>query len=170
MVAAFLEEQNLTKTVETLVKEARLDDLVAMNSAGEDMSSAIIKGEWPKVLGQVARHAFNESNEVFEALYAHIIMEMVCIGEKHLARLILDEQKELLVPNWYQDLWSVIYENKKPFTLEKMQSEEDEMPKLDDELVQNSRLMLAKLVKQKLVVLRPPSDRLIELILQAKSG
>ena len=96
-----------------------------MSSAGDVVHDAIVAGDWPKVLSLVARNAFSESNEVYEALYAHIIMEMVCMDEKHLARLILDEQKEVLVPNWYQDLWAVIYENKKPFTLEKMQSAEE---------------------------------------------
>ena len=47
-----------------------------------------------------------------EAVYAHIIMEMICMEEKHLARVILDEQKELLVPNWYQDLWACLYEGR----------------------------------------------------------
>ena len=43
------------------------------------------------------------------------------------------------------------------------------MPKIDDPLVQNSRKMLSKLVKQKLIVLKPPSDKLIDLILRARS-
>ena len=98
-------------------------------------------------------------------------MEMVCVGEKHLARLILDEQKELLVPNWYQDLWAILYEGKRPFTLEKIQDDEDSnMMALDDPIVQNSRKMLAKLVKQKILVVRPTSsDKLINLILIARS-
>lgn len=164
MVAAFLEEQNLTKSAATLVTEARLSNLVEAATVGDVLHESIVAGEWPKVLNLVARHAFSESNEVYEALYAHLIMEMVCLDEKHLARIILDEQKEMLVPNWYQDLWSVLYENKKPFSLDKMKSD-DEMPKIDDPMVQNSRKMLAKMVKQKLVVLKPPSDKLIDLIL-----
>ena len=73
----------------------------------------------------VGQNTFSDSKDVFEAVYAHLVMEMVCAGEKHLARLILDEQKELLVPNWYQDLWAILYEGKKPFTLEKIQDDED---------------------------------------------
>lgn len=69
----------------------------------------------------VGQSTFKDSSEVHEALYAHLVMEMVCAGEKHLARVILDEQKELLVPNWYQDLWSILYEGKRPFTLEKIE-------------------------------------------------
>ena len=78
-------------------------------------------------------------------------MEMVCCGEKHLARQILDEQKELLVPNWYQDLWAVLYENKMPFTLEKMQDENSELIQPEDPIVKNSRAMLVKLVQRKLI-------------------
>ena len=98
-------------------------------------------------------------------------MEMVCAGEKHLARLILDEQKELLVPNWYQDLWAILYEGKRPFTLDKIQEdEEQQMMALDDPIVQNSRKMLAKLVKQKILVVKSTSsDKLIDLILIARS-
>ena len=88
-----------------------------------------------------------------EAVYAHIIMEMICMEEKHLARVILDEQKELLVPNWYQDLWACLYEGRQPFTLEKVSAASDEAAEeaprlsLEDPIVQNSRKMLAKLVK-----------------------
>ena len=126
------------------------------------------------MLNLISRNTFNDGNEVFEAVYAHIIMEMVCIGEKHLARLILDEQKELLVPNWYQDLWAVLYEGKLPFTLEKSKavdeaSAAEQMPDLESDLVQNSRKMLAKLAKQKLVVLKPVKDKLIDLVMRAKS-
>lgn len=119
----------------------------------------------------VAQNTFASSAEVFEAVYAHLIMEMVCAGEKHLARLILDEQKDLLVPNWYQDLWAVLYEGKMPFTLEKADTDaaETTLPGLDSEIVLNSRKMLAKLIRQKLVVVKPPSDKLIDLILRARS-
>ena len=68
----------------------------------------------------IAKNSFKDGNEVYEAVYAHLIMEMVCLGEKHLARIILDEQKDLLVPNWYQDLWAIMYEGRQPFTLEKI--------------------------------------------------
>ena len=101
MVADFLQEQNLPKSAATLIQEARLGNLVEAASAGDVLQDAIIAGEWPKVLTQVAQQTFNESNDVYEALYAHMVMELVCMDEKHLARLILDEQKELLVPNWY---------------------------------------------------------------------
>lgn len=117
------------------------------------------------MLGQ---HSFQNANEVFEAVYAHIVMEMVCIGENHLARQILDEQKNILVPNWYQDLWAVLYESRMPFTMAKKRDEEA-MLKLDDPIVVNSRAMLSKLVKRKLLVLKPPSDKLIDLILLAKA-
>ena len=117
------------------------------------------------MLGQ---HSFQNANEVFEAVYAHIVMEMVCIGENHLARQILDEQKNILVPNWYQDLWAVLYEGRMPFTMAKKRDEEA-MLKLDDPIVVNSRAMLSKLVKHKLLVLKPPSDKLIDLILLAKA-
>ena len=90
------------------------------------------------------------------------------MGEQHLARIILDEQKEVLVPNWYQDLWAVLYENKKPFSLEKMK-EDEPLPALDDPLLLNSRKMLAKLAKSKLVVIKPPSSKLIDLILLARA-
>ena len=98
-------------------------------------------------------------------------MEMVCAGEKHLARLILDEQKELLVPNWYQDLWAILYEGKRPFTLDKIQEDDEQhMMALDDPIVRNSRKMLAKLVKQKILVVKPTSsDKLIDLILIARA-
>ena len=43
------------------------------------------------------------------------------------------------------------------------------MLKLDDPIVVNSRAMLSKLVKHKLLVLKPPSDKLIDLILLAKA-
>ena len=44
------------------------------------------------------------------------------------------------------------------------------MMALDDPIVQNSRKMLAKLVKQKILVVRPTSsDKLIDLILIARS-
>ena len=62
------------------------------------------------MLSLIEKNSFKDSEKVFEAVYAHIIMELVIMNEKHLARLILDEQKSLLVPNWYQDLWSVLYE------------------------------------------------------------
>ena len=93
------------------------------------------------------------------------------MGEKHLARVILDEQKELLVPNWYQDLWAILYEGRRPFTLEKIQEEDEEqmMLALDDPIVLNSRKMLGKLVKQKIVTVRPPSDKLIDLIMLARA-
>ena len=95
-------------------------------------------------------------------------MEMVCIGENHLARQILDEQKSILVPNWYQDLWAVLYESKMPFTMAKKRDDEV-MLKLDDPIVVNSRLMLSKLVKRKLLVLKPLNDKLINLVLLAKA-
>ena len=47
----------------------------------------------------------------------------------------MDEQKDLLVPNWYQDLWAVLYEGKRPFTLEKAVDETEAMPALDDPIV-----------------------------------
>ena len=95
-------------------------------------------------------------------------MEMVCIGENHLARQILDEQKSILVPNWYQDLWAVLYESKMPFTMTKKRDDEV-MLKLDDPIVVNSRLMLSKLVKRKLLILKPPNDKLINLVLLARA-
>lgn len=116
----------------------------------------------------MAQNTFNESSEVYQAVYAHLVMEMVCIGEKHLARVILDEQKEVLVPNWYQDLWAVLYEGKKPFSLEKMKDDEP-MPTIDDPVVANSRKMLAKLAKSKLIVIKPPSSKLIDLVLIARA-
>ena len=48
-----------------------------------------------------------------------------------------------------------------------MQNDEP-LPGLDDPLIQNSRIMLAKLVKQKLIVLKPPNDKLIDLVLKAR--
>ena len=107
---------------------------------------------------------------MYEAVYAHVIMELVIMNEKHLARLILDEQKELLIPNWYQDLWSIIYENRMPFTLAKMNSVDD-MITLDDPTVQKSRQMLVKLVKEKMILISKPKSKesLLQLILLAKS-
>ena len=72
------------------------------------------------------------------------------------------------MPNWYQDLWAILYEGRKPFTLEKMQ-EDEAMPSLEDPIVLNSRKMLAKLAKQKIVTVRPPSDKLIDLIMLARA-
>ena len=89
------------------------------------------------------------------------------MGEKHLARAILDEQKDLLVPNWYQDLWACLYEGRQPFTLEKM-TEDESVLGLDDPIVQNSRKMLAKLVKSKQIEVRPPKDRLLDLVMLAR--
>lgn len=43
------------------------------------------------------------------------------------------------------------------------------MIKLDDPIVVNSRKMLARLVKQKLLTLKPPSDKLIDLVLLARA-
>ena len=117
----------------------------------------------------IGQNTFKDSNEVYEALYAHIIMELVSAGENHLARQILDEQKELLVPNWYQDLWAILYEGKKPFTLEKVIDDADADIALDDPIVQNSRLMLAKLVKQKLLIVKPSNDKLIDLVVLARA-
>ena len=83
------------------------------------LESAVINGEWPVLLQLLEKNSFKDSNKVFEAVYAHMIMELVLMDEKHLARQILDEQKALLVPNWYQDLWSILYEGRQPFTMEK---------------------------------------------------
>ena len=91
MVTSFLKEQNLHRSVATLIEEAKLTDLAESSSSGEALELAIIAGEWPKVLTMVAQNVFKDGNEVFEAIYAHLVMEMVCIGEKHLARIILDE-------------------------------------------------------------------------------
>lgn len=124
MVSAFLTEQNLHRTAATLIDEAKLGDITEAASAGDRFESAIIRGEWPLVLTMLGKHTFVDSKEVFEAVYAHLIMEMVCQGENHLARNILDEQKDILVPNWYQDLWAVLYESKMPFTMKKIRGEE----------------------------------------------
>ena len=168
MVASFLKEQGLHRTTATLIEEARLPDLAESATAGENLETAILEGQWPKVLTMIGQHTFNDSNEVYEAIYAHLIMEMVSAGEKHLARIILDEQKDLLVPNWYQDLWAILYEGKKPFTLEKL-AEDEAMPNLDDPILLNSRKMLAKLARTKLITVRPPSDKLIDLVLLARA-
>ena len=42
MVASFLTEQNLHKTVATLIEEARLGDLTEAASAGDKFEAAII--------------------------------------------------------------------------------------------------------------------------------
>lgn len=85
-----------------------------------------------------------------------------------MARNILDEQKDILVPNWYQDLWAVLYESKMPFTMQKMKGEEAVI-KVDDPIVVNSRTMLARLVKQKLLTMKPLSDKLVDLVLLARA-
>ena len=48
-------------------------------------------GEWPALLQLIENNSFKENDRVFEAVYAHMIMELVLMDEKHLARLILDE-------------------------------------------------------------------------------
>ena len=52
----------------------------------EELESGILSGDWPKVLKIVSQSTFANSSEVYEAVYAHLVMEMVCLGEKHLAR------------------------------------------------------------------------------------
>ena len=69
-------------------------------------------------------------------------------------------------------MWAVLYEGKMPFTLEKIETEAADtttLPGLDSEIVLNSRKMLAKLIRQKLLVVKPPSDKLVDLILRARS-
>lgn len=44
---------------------------------------------------------FKDAKSVYESFYAHLIQELCIVEERHLARLILDEQKELLLQNWY---------------------------------------------------------------------
>ena len=82
-------------------------------------------------------NSFKDSDKVFEAVYAHVVMELVVMEETHLARQILDEQKTLLVPNWYQDLWSILYEGRQPFTMEKGKSAKEIT--LEDSIVVKSR-------------------------------
>lgn len=47
--------------------------------------------------------------------------------------------------------------------------DDEPMPTIDDPVVTNSRKMLAKLAKSKLIVIKPPSSKLIDLVLIARA-
>lgn len=86
------------------------------------------------------------------------------MNERHLARLILDEQKDLLLQNWYQDLWKVIYEERTPFALDKDTKVTSSSP-----LVTNARSILSKLILANLI--QPAikiKEPLLELLLKGK--
>ena len=112
-------------------------------------------GDWSEVLELVEKVcSFRDAQTIYESLYAHLIMEMVSLGETVIARQILDEQKDLFLHtgnDWYRDLWAVLYEGKMPFTLKKMK-ENEQVLSIESEACQKSREMLCKLVKNKLQV------------------
>lgn len=100
MIGDFLQKQGLKRTYAQLVEEAKLETKDA-GPIGLQMENAVTNGDWPTLLTLLENNSFKDSDKAFEAVYAHMIMELVVMEENHLARQILDEQKTLLVPNWY---------------------------------------------------------------------
>jgi len=102
LVADFLQSQKLTRTYKTLIEEAGMFQSV---SPSESLTTQcefwIISGDWPSALKFMQSSCFKDSRTVYESFYSHLIQELCLVDERHLARLILDEQKDLLLQNWY---------------------------------------------------------------------
>ena len=90
LIGNFLKQQGLQKTFAQLAEEANLD-ISDNGPIGQQLENVVNNGEWPALLQLIENNSFKESERVFEAVYAHIIMELVLMDEKHLAKLILDE-------------------------------------------------------------------------------